>query len=403
MKKYIVSIVAASLAAFQSAVLVRTRSFRLLTPILDGTYDDGGGSADNESHGRSGIVCLSPACIADQARKLARAFPDRVDRENWCSPDQSRIILVKVPKGASSTSAAVAIRISQRLGCQMAQWKHKLAIKYADRGPESFMFTTMRDPGARSISRIFFRDSARATDKYVLKQLKGDGNVNYQFGAVSDGRGGFQLRWNSLQEIPRYSAWNSTQPTVVQNPQAVIQNVNHTMQNYDFILVTERMDESLVAMSIVMGIEVGDVLVTASKVAGSAYHYSMHKKRCTPIVRSTQSPAVKAFLESDHYRALNYGDLLMHAASNISLDLTIQRIGPERFDRAMAEFKRLRAMEQETCAPYIVMACSAEGVPQVKASAESCYIYGRDLGCGYKCVDRIVDSMANSSKMALQR
>jgi hypothetical protein len=64
-----------------------------------------------------------------------------------------------------------------------------------------------------------------------------------------------------------------------QNPDKVVKawhvqvNVKQVLQDYDFILISERMDESLVAMTMVMGIPVEDVLVSPSNVAASNYYY----------------------------------------------------------------------------------------------------------------------------------
>jgi hypothetical protein len=46
-----------------------------------------------------------------------------------------------------------------------------------------------------------------------------------------------------------------------------------------------------------------------------------------PPVKSFASPAVQEFLDSDEWRAMNYGDFLLHEAANQSLDRTIERLG----------------------------------------------------------------------------
>jgi hypothetical protein len=377
--------------------------------------------------------CLTPACIDYQAARIAHAFPDRTDQawcirtgnshnetterygKNWSKDGDGLwrgILLVKVPKGASSTSAGVAIRISRRHDCQAVEWMHRMAteFQYAHLSPSistnpeqqqhqkpTFLFTTIRNPSSRAISTIFFhvvsRTNSTPTDEFITMYLKRSNHKHN--GAVSVGQGGFQLRYTSLTEIPEHSAWIVENKTQVQNPLQVIANVWNTIDNYDFILVTERMDESLVAMALSMGLTVGDVLVTASKVAGSRYHFAKYAHnviKCLPTVKSFVSPAVQKFLDSDEWRAMNYGDFLLHQAANLSLDLTIERLGRDRFDRAMTTYRRLRALETVECAPHVKFPCSNEGQAQVKLSKRSCYLPLYDFGCGYKCIDQLVDN-----------
>ena len=366
--------------------------------------------------------CLTDTCIQQQALLLARAFPDRTDQA-WCIQSTASnydtdtnaaaaatknnnnetegwkgILLVKVPKGASSTSAGVAIRIAKRHRCQAYQWMHRMASEYADRSlpPQSFLWTTVRSPAARAMSTIFFhvvsRSNETATDAFLKMHLRHSTHKHH--GAISLGQGGFQLRYTSLTEIPEHSAWNKTNKTLVINPDQVIENVRQTVKDYDFLVVTERMDESLVAMALVMGLDVGDVLVTASKVAGSRYHFAKfagHVSKCLPTVRSFISTDVQAFLDSNEWRAMNYGDLLLHAAASRSLDQTIQRIGRDRFDPALTEYRRFRALEKEQCAPNVKFPCSNEGQAQPKLSRRSCYLPFYDFGCGYKCIDKLIE------------
>jgi hypothetical protein len=381
--------------------------------------------------------CLTPACIDYQAARMAHAFPDRTDQA-WCIRPSSNnetkrygnnwskdadglwrgILLVKVPKGASSTSAGVAIRISRRHDCKAVEWMHRMATEFSPEqrsrsssgsSPEqtepspSYLFTTIRKPSARAISTIFFHVVSRTnhtpTDEFITTYLKLSHHPHN--GAVSEGQGGFQLRYTSLTEIPEHSAWmigdgtNDNIKTRVQNPLQVMANVRNTLDNYDFIIVTERMDESLVAMALSMGLDVGDVLVTSSKVAGSRYHFAKYPHRvvkCLPTVKSFVSPKVQEFLDSDEWRAMNYGDFLLHQAANLSLDVTIDRLGRDRFDRALTKYRRLRALETVECAPHVKFPCSNEGQAQPKLSKRSCYLPYYDFGCGYNCIDEIVDA-----------
>ena len=363
---------------------------------------------------QSTLGCLEASCIHSEATKLARSFPSRANNRQWCVPPNTTmnegdpwkgLLLVKVPKGASSTSAGVAIRIGRNRDCKV-QWMHRMASDYRHRSPdESFLFTTIRDPSARAISTIFFHVISRkpnvtVTDEFLQMQLRNSKHPHY--GASSDGRGGFQLRYTRVaEELKENSVWSPRNRKVVRDPERVIEAVRDALEAYDFFLVTERMDESLVAMAMVMGLDVGDVLVTSSKVAGSNYHFVKMAGgvfKCLPTTPSFVTAGVQAFLDSDEWRAMNYGDLLLHEAASLSLDLTIDNLGRDRFDEELARYRRLRTREAEICAPHVKFPCNNQGVAQPKKSKESCYLPFYDFGCGYKCIDQMIFDEAAKSQ-----
>ena len=420
-------------------------------------------------------VCLSTECLQHQASLLVRTYPycgapseflgsSSVSRPSWCAPASPAtrrdtgalpnatnvtsvvpphryrgIILIKVPKAASSTSAGVAIRIGKRWECPDVQWMHKMGSEYTvpcdNGGPsscektrlegdnnnsnniqfafarhDSFVFTTIRNPASRALSSISFHVLSRSngssqvvndsyndnvTSQTILRELQG--NTGNHYGAISEGQGGFQLRYTSFHSIPPYSAWSPQRPTHVHHPDRVVASVNRTLRSYDFVLVTERMDESLVALALILGIDVGSVLVTSSKVAGSRrFHLAKRAGKpleCLPIASTPKSPSpgVVAYLESDAWKASNYGDYLLWHAANQSLDHTIAHvIGRRRFEAALTDYRRWQALERQYCAPNVVFPCSDAGKPQLHLSKDSCYYRVYDFGCGYKCIDRLL-------------
>ena len=359
-------------------------------------------------------ACLKSSCIESATVPLTRAFPDRTNRTTWCRPlkkdEQQRymrdaIVFIKVPKAASTTASSVALNIGRRGGCAV-RWRHVLASQQPAGDPKkTFLFASVRDPGTRAISMLFFRyiskgrPRAKKPEGESLIKLLRDSDDEHS-GTVSEGQGGFTLRYLSLHRIEPHTAWNSTSPTRVLSANQVVDNVRNVINSYDFLMVVERMNESLVAMALIMGIDIGDVLTTSSKVSGSSYHLVVRKNvtdwRCVKIVKSVVSPSVQKYLDSDEWRAQNYGDYLLHAAANKSLDLTIERLGRERFSRALAEFNRLRQLEKEVCAPFVQFPCSNEGLPQREVSEESCFIGTDDVGCGYRCIDELLANVSSS-------
>jgi hypothetical protein len=152
-------------------------------------------------------------------------------------------------------------------------------------------------------------------------------------------------------------------------------------------------------MALLLDIDAGDVLVTSSKVGGS-FFYDPPLNRCVSLTKSFTSPAVQAYLDSDDWKAQNYGDYLLHAAANKSLDLTIERIGAERFQAALQRYTKLQQLEKQVCSKHVQFPCSKAGRPQLKRARRECY--ERDFGCGYNCIDNMLARFENSTASSTQ-
>ena len=186
-----------------------------------------------------------------------------------------------------------------------------------------------------------------------------------------------------------WAHWGRHYPTIVQQHDIIEARVQRIMQEYDFLVLVERIDESLVAMQLLLGLPLSDTLFTSAKVGGGYAHTPKRgDHHCTPIQKAFQSPAVKDYLSSDVWYAHNYGDYALHAAANRSLDLTIERLGKERFAVALQKFRDAEALVMERCDSETFFPCSVDGVEQLELSKSSCYRV--DEGCGYPCIDNLV-------------
>jgi hypothetical protein len=363
-------------------------------------------------------VCYTHDCLDKVATQLARAYP-KPDVSQWCvttppkgltESDYYGLLMVKVPKSASSTAAAVTLRIREELKNRTAssqvcrvEYDHRLAAEYA-KAPvaQRFLWTSIRDPTKRAMSRIFFTDvsykNQEPTDDIVLQGLT---RQHHKFGAVSPGQGGFQVKYTTLQSILEMSAWNEQNRTILQKPERVALSVKRIVDTYGFMALVERMDESLVLLSMLLNIPLTDVLISSSsKVAGSSYF--MRFGKCVKLAKAFQSPAVKEYLRSKEWLAQNYGDTLLHMTVNKSLDMTIdQSIGRSAFQRKLTEYKRLKELDLEKCAPNTILPCSKDGVNQVGPSRHNCY--AEDYGCGYPCINQMLkdDSLHTKAERAV--
>jgi hypothetical protein len=362
------------------------------------------------------VLCRSSECFTERAQQLqmARAFPDKPGRQ-WIvqgtnvafmgNATNAGILYVKNFKAASSTAAGAALRLAvtyvtngndtnakNKESTAWVRFHHTRGYVYANRHPErSLLFTSVRDPAARALSRIFYTHISQLgrsrTDASLLKLLK---DADPQFGSVYHYGGGYQVWYTSLtQRLAR--SWHQQHSEQVLKPDKVHAAVQQIVQSYDFILVAERMDESLVALALVLGVRVQDVLVQSAKQASSEQYYyfkSGKRKFCKRPVKVVRSPAVVAHLQSDEWYAKNYGDYLLHAAAHASLDRTIRRLGRDRFQQALTAYRQLQTLAAQHCANQTVHHCSATGQPQRHLSKQNCY--SDDSGCGYPCIDELL-------------
>ena len=358
--------------------------------------------------------CLTQACFDEIAKNLARAFPDQTQKEKWCFPIETNVttnaitnpkhqglMLVKVPKAASSTMAGVVLRLGSRYNCNMDKihWAHQKAyVEYAKRDVnQSLLLLSVRDPGSQLISHVYWSrvsqlpESKRNTsDEWLLRQVM---DFNSPQGTFRRGQGGMTTQYASTIPINYRSFW-SRETRDIQNHDRLVEIVRKMLLSYDFILLVERMDESLVALALLLGVSIGDVLVTSSKVSAArgerrgtydkVYVYAEQFQMCLPMVPSFSPPKVKEYIKSDLFRSQAYGDLLLHSAVNQSLDLTIERLGQKRFQTALKEYRYWKAQEQTLCASRVEFPCSHSGKVQHEVAAKNCYI--RDLGCGFHCI-----------------
>ena len=157
--------------------------------------------------------------------EFARAFPVH-SNFSWCTHEGYKmkrnrnvyrfrspkgLLYVKVPKAASSTTASVWHRIARNNGNCNIVWEHGQGKYYGNRDKSaSFLLGSIQNPASRAISRVFFTQASQrkeeSTDANVLKWLN---TTDGHFGAISEGQGGFQLRYMGLDPL---KPWGGLEP-----------------------------------------------------------------------------------------------------------------------------------------------------------------------------------------------
>jgi hypothetical protein len=327
-------------------------------------------------------ACNSKKCIEPLSSRMARVWP-RKPLAKWCKHEAMAfenstatnmvhaqgLVLIKVPKSASSTAAAMALRVGYRRHCNV-HWQHKTVRDYGvnleSPSVGRFLMATIRQPSSRALSSFYYHrvsfNGVRKTPKssFVTKQLKKT-------------KSNFVLDYISSKPIPGNATLAELQQTV-----------NDALHRFDFMMVVERMDESLVVFAWLAGLELADLLSMPSKQGGS---YRLSKQKCIPLVKPVLSVEMQQFFGSQWWNERHVGDRLLHEAASRSLDQTIEVMGKPAMEKDLARLRRLRAFVQTRCTNETFPPCSDRGEPQLDSAKASCYT--RDLGCGYACIDRI--------------
>ena len=343
-------------------------------------------------------------------------LPHPTDRnQTWCVPFSSGrqprqgLFFNKMPKAASSTMSGIALRIAQHYaerhfsnftadGAMPAPCNNRVdhvpgykagtRFGHHDKEGRSFLFSILRDPARRALSRVFFSRVSQAgqpaTEQNIFKWLRM--STNSQYGTVSPGMGGFQLAYLAFRSIEEWSAWSKDDPYRVRDVELVHDIVREIIMDYDFLMLVERFDECLVVMQLLLGLEVGDILYLSAKQAGD-YYYHPRRNECIELAKTKSFPSIDRYLQSAEWDAMNYGDYVLYEAVNQSLDLTIETLGREQFNEALDAFVTLRGRAEKRCAAEAVFPCSSIGEVQIDRSSVSCY--EKDEGCGFACLDAL--------------
>lgn len=261
------------------------------------------------------------------------------------------LVYIKVHKTGSSTLGGVMRRIAARRGLAgvnknnactrklipepKACANHARAALLNTKSSLSLPvvhITSIREPVARALSYYY----------HLEVNVRGKRNRSADvIGALKRLDGGWQ--WNYIN----YGKSLSAESIVAQ---------------YDVIVVTERMLESLVVFKYALGLPSWcDLVFISAKV----------RLRNPDVPLAKQPEAVRAYAASPKFRRKLGPDLRLHAAASAALDRWIRHIGHGEFARQLAVFGRMLNATQHRC--------------QDSDARWACY-WG-DNGCHYPCLD----------------
>jgi|AntRauTorckE5430_2_1112549.scaffolds.fasta_scaffold17557_2 hypothetical protein len=135
------------------------------------------------------------------------------------------------------------------------------------------------------------------------------------------------------------------------------------MSDYDFIGVTSRMDESLVALALILQLPLVDTLPPLVTVRSrGTFDYDRSNNKCF-LIQKASSPTMemREYLKSPEWKAQISGDALLYSAANASLDRTIEMIGRKEFSDQLGKYVELKEAVFKVCGGAECTRCSVTG------------------------------------------
>jgi hypothetical protein len=212
------------------------------------------------------------------------------------------------------------------------------------------------------------------------------------------GHGGYQYTWLSLEGVKNNEVWSKEngEDKVIQ-PTNLHKKLKDMFQAYNFYVVSERIDESMVALSFLMGLHYSLFLVSSAKLSGSYDLVARGRRKGRCVVRNKFyiPNEVREHIHSPKYLALSYADQIIYRAANASLDMTIKEtIGEEKFHETLQQYRELKERTADYCGSRLLPGCWPNNGTKIEPH-EPCYI--ADFGCGYKCYDEVANYETSTS------
>lgn len=300
------------------------------------------------------------SCRANLIAALSRIWGAN-GRPAFCKDPTDTLSLIKVPKSGSSTLAGLLLRLEAKTHCRV-DWEHGNA---RDKEKALWNIAPVRHPDARALSSVYYHQISFHQRKAPSPSLA-------------------FLRQHLLR-IPGNYVFDYTR---FDTNEDIIASLVRILDTYDMLLVVDRLDESIVVLSILLQLPVKFFLANSAKQAGSWYH--VRPNRCirlhTASANLRQSVNVHVF-QSSEWQRRHFMDHFLYEIANQSLTQTIAYHQKE-FDERYAEYQDYQQQIEAKCSNQDVFPCSFNGTSQLTVSSENCYL--RDFGCGYPCIDRIV-------------
>jgi Galactose-3-O-sulfotransferase len=311
------------------------------------------------------------------------------DDPHQCTPATKGFFYLKPYKTGSSTTSGVHLRMARNIARRRIKQNIDICETRFAHGPDlspgytlfrdrvaekSFLWTVLRDPTQRAVSHFFHfvvsRKKEEPTDQNFISFLR-DESFPIQ-----------DYYYHALYTKDKFHR-------KVHKPTSV---ANHILRTYNFIGITERMDESFVALMMILRLRISDILYLSAKTKGG-YDDAGGKRSgqtCTYIWPSFVSSGMKEFFNSSEWKNMIRYDRLLYEAVNRSLDLTIDQLGRERFQKKLETFREAQEVARRRCLPQTTFPCDTSGTFHRENTTDCIW---KDSGCGATCLDDIATEL----------
>jgi Sulfotransferase family len=336
------------------------------------------------------------------------------------TPASQGILFQRPHKTGSTTMVGIILRLvhnrAKDLGYQrcLHRTMHGIArqYNYGQRiRSKSFLLSIIRDPKARLISEFFHFDvTARNNEptdinfhtmilkrghNYYLRELTTrhyvpNTTVGFEF-AFAKSKG-----FKTIKEL--YGAKKRLHPVTNRlldqelissrifglsyQPKTVIQ---HILDDYDFIAVMERLDESLVVIQMLLGLTTKEIVYTRARSSGT-FSNGWSDRPCFYIMKSFISKGMQNYFASEEFQLLIANDWYFYQAVNKSLDITIASLDRQLFEQNLAALRNALPLAAKNCQGQVRTMCDQGGNP-IPFTNRTCYIWGE--GCDHGCIDEL--------------
>jgi hypothetical protein len=340
--------------------------------------------------------------------KWTEPFPCFPAEKSWKavktqrSPAHEGLLYTREMKTGSSTLAGVILRLANRKSKELLPDSHvpcKLrmdhssatSMDYANRDKKkSFLMSLLRDPTKRAISHVCHFLCTSVYSNFSRLAL----TIFFQFFH-------FRVSDEGLQPIDQvFQQWVYDRKNVYSNyyvkdlttkpihglkdMEDYSELVQTIIDEFDFIGITERMDESLVVLKMLLDLKLGDILYMSAKTQGSFTSAGGGDgPRCIYIIPSFLTPGMKEFFQSDYWKRYIAADVALYEAAQASLDKTIEKLGRQEFEENLSAFQIAKEKAQIGCEDRTIYRCNPAG--EYVAKNSTCLMW--DVGCGYECLD----------------
>ena len=387
---------------------------------------NGTGSAAESNNVINGMLFVKTFKTGSStAASLTLRISQKVGERHLASTNETSLISTTIshdsPKPASSSTTTSTCKTS---------FRHEFMLQNLQsyRKQPSLLWTIVRDPAKRVQSAFNYfhiglkgmeSSSVTMSDEQMMSHFDQKKNVQVsQLRVLSSQPQQQEQRDSSLSPPSQSHSRSSFDSRMFQSsPRILIARLKKQIFSaYDFVAVLERWEESVAVMQLLFDLEDEDMIVFATKSSGSwtwnlkntdnddqlleqQPQQQQQQQNQTPNYYKTKEagcffiPEIKSpSFKVQKYLSTNFthenADYLLHAAANRSLDLTINALGRDRVVSQVKKLRQLQTLVENYCLHSTYFPCSSNGTLQSRKSDADCY--WRDMGCGHKCIDRIL-------------